>query len=71
MKISILKNNVFKELIYTVVSIIAMLIIWKIVSVVVNKEVLIPSPEVTLREIIRIVESPAFLVLFLIHQKGQ
>ncbi|GAE88212.1 ABC transporter permease [Acetivibrio straminisolvens] len=60
MKISILKNNVFKELIYTVVSIIAMLIIWKIVSVVVNKEVLIPSPEVTLREIIRIVESPAF-----------
>ncbi|AOT69007.1 ABC transporter permease [Geosporobacter ferrireducens] len=60
MKASILKNKKTKELLYTTVSIIVLLLFWKIVSIIVDKEILIPSPENTLTEIIRIMRMPDF-----------
>jgi len=61
MKASILKNKNIKELIYTILSIVALLILWKVLSTVVDKEILIPSPEITFSEILRIFNSPSFV----------
>lgn len=60
MKASILKNKNIKELIYTLSSVIVLLLLWKVASVIVDKEILIPSPESTLQEIIRIISSVNF-----------
>lgn len=60
MKVSILKNRRFHELYYTIAAVIALLILWKLGSVVVNKEIIIPSPEKTFAEIIRIITSQNF-----------
>ncbi|SCY75774.1 ABC transporter permease [Alkaliphilus peptidifermentans] len=62
MKASILKTNNSKELLYSILSILILLIFWKILSMVVDKEILIPSPEKTFIETIRIIRSTNFLV---------
>ncbi|SNS17069.1 NitT/TauT family transport system permease protein [Anaerovirgula multivorans] len=62
MKISIFKNKNFKEFLYTLLSIIILVICWKVLSIVVDKEILVPSPEGTLIEIIRIIQSPNFVL---------
>lgn len=61
MKISIFKNRNTTELLYTILSILLLLIGWKIASVVVDKEILVPSPEGTFKEIINILQSPSFV----------
>lgn len=53
------KNNK-KELIYTAVSIVILFICWKLISTIVDREILIPSPETTFAEVIRIAKSPNF-----------
>ncbi|MCC5909365.1 MAG: ABC transporter permease subunit [Clostridiaceae bacterium] len=64
MKASILKNKAKKEkeLLYTILSVMILLLLWKVASVIVDKEILIPSPESTFMEIIRIIQSPNFIV---------
>lgn len=62
MKDSITKNKKDRELLYTVISVIALIALWKILSALVGKEILVPSPEATLREIIRITTSERFLL---------
>jgi len=62
MKASILNNKKYKELIYTFASILMLLIIWKLVDLVVNKEILVPSPENTFNEIIQIMKAPYFML---------
>lgn len=59
---SIMKN---KEKIYTVLSILSLLIIWKILAVVINKSIIVPSPEETFRELVSIIKSPYFIVTVL------
>jgi len=59
---SIMKN---KEKIYTVLSILSLLIIWKVLAVVINKSIIVPSPEETFRELVHIIKSPYFLVTVL------
>ena len=61
MKASIFKNKNSKELLYTIISTIVLIILWKILSVIVDKEILIPSPENTFIETIRIVRGPNFI----------
>lgn len=60
MKASIIQSKIFKEVLYTSISVLFLLVVWKIVSHIVDKEILIPSPESTLREIIRISSNPNF-----------
>jgi NitT/TauT family transport system permease protein len=62
MKASILRSKSKKELLYTLLSVISLLVLWKVISMIVDKEILIPSPETTFLEIIRIVKSPNFVV---------
>ncbi|WP_034328851.1 hypothetical protein [Alkaliphilus transvaalensis] len=62
MKVSILKDKKKQELLYTTLSVMALLTLWKIASMVVEQEILIPSPEATLMEIIRIIQSPNFIM---------
>ncbi|WP_242661394.1 ABC transporter permease [Alkaliphilus metalliredigens] len=57
-----MKTKNSKELLYTALSIITLLILWKVVSVIVDKEILIPSPEKTFIEIISIIRAPYFIV---------
>ncbi|MDP0488219.1 MAG: ABC transporter permease subunit [Fusobacterium sp. JB019] len=59
---SIMKN---KEKIYTVLSILSLLIIWKVLAVVINKSIIVPSPEETFRELVSIIKSPYFIVTVL------
>lgn len=59
---SIMKN---KEKIYTVLSILSLLIIWKVLAVVINKSIIVPSPEETFRELVHIIKSPYFIVTVL------
>lgn len=59
---SIMKN---KEKIYTVLSILSLLIIWKVLAVVINKSIIVPSPEETFRELVHIIKSPYFIVTIL------
>ncbi|MDP0494079.1 MAG: ABC transporter permease subunit [Fusobacterium sp. JB021] len=54
-----------KEKIYTVLSILSLLIIWKILAVVINKSIIVPSPEETFRELVSIIKSPYFIVTVL------
>lgn len=61
MKASILKNKNFRELLYTMLSIIILLIFWKVVSLIIDKEILVPSPEKTFIEIINIIQSAYFI----------
>lgn len=58
MKDSITTN---KSKIYYGVSILVLIIIWKIVSVIVGKPIIIPSPEETAGELIKIISSKVFL----------
>ncbi|WP_028307100.1 ABC transporter permease [Desulfitibacter alkalitolerans] len=62
MKASISKTKGEKELLYTILSVIILLILWKIASIIVDKEILIPSPETTLNETIKIIKSPDFIL---------
>lgn len=62
MKISIFKNKNFKEFLYTLLSIIILVICWKVLAIVVDKEILVPSPEGTLIELIRMIQSPNFVL---------
>ena len=59
---SIMKN---KEKIYTLLSILSLLIIWKILAVIINKTILVPSPEETFHELVYIIKSPYFIVTVL------
>lgn len=61
MKASISQNKKVKEFLYTTLSVCALLVIWKTLSVIVDREILIPSPESTLREMLRISSHPNFL----------
>ncbi|TCK92738.1 NitT/TauT family transport system permease protein [Natranaerovirga hydrolytica] len=62
MKTSILNNKKIKEGFYTLIAVIGLIIIWKIISLIVDKEILIPSPESTYQEMIRIITAPNFLL---------
>ena len=63
MRISILKwrSKRRKDFLYTILSTILLLILWKVVSAIVDKEILIPSPETTFLEVIKIMGSPNFI----------
>lgn len=61
MKDFILQNKKVKEFFFTTLSICLLLIIWKTLSLIVDKEIIIPSPESTFREMIRISSHPNFL----------
>ncbi|MFT9496561.1 ABC transporter permease [Anaerosolibacter sp.] len=56
-----MKNKNFRELLYTMLSIIILLIFWKVVSLIIDKEILVPSPEKTFIEIINIIQSAYFI----------
>lgn len=61
MKAFTLKNKSFRELFYTLLSAIMLLAFWKLLSMAVHKEILIPSPENTFIETINIMKSPYFI----------
>lgn len=58
---SIIKNKSYKEVAYTCISVIALIILWKVISVVVGKEIIIPSPESTLERLIFIIKQDNFI----------
>ena len=60
MKASISKNKEPKEPLYTLLSVIVLIILWNISANIVDREILIPSPASTLGELIRIISSPNF-----------
>ena len=62
MKASTWKSKSSKEWVYTGVSIIILLIFWKIAALVIDKEILVPSPEKTLMETINIMRSSYFFM---------
>ena len=55
------KRPALKELLYTLLALGALLIIWQAASVVVGREILIPSPKATFDEVLRIMGGPRFL----------
>ncbi len=57
MKDSIIKGNK----IYLIGSIISLIVIWQLAAIIVNKEIIIPTPMQTLNALIEIVSSPHFL----------
>ncbi|MGO2117898.1 MAG: ABC transporter permease [Fusobacterium sp.] len=59
---SIMKN---KEKLYTILSILSLIIIWKVLAVIINKSILVPSPEETFKELIYIIKSPYFIITVL------
>jgi len=59
---SIMKN---KEKLYTLLSILSLIIIWKVLAVIINKSILVPSPEETFKELIYIIKSSYFVVTVL------
>lgn len=61
MQVSTLRKNNGKELLYSISSIVALLLLWKLASLIVNNEILIPSPENVLNEVFRISKSSSFL----------
>jgi len=58
---SIIKNKNYKEIVYTSASVIALIILWKIISIWVGKEIIIPSPENTLERLIFIIKADNFI----------
>ena len=56
MKISIIK----KDRLYTVLSFALLLVIWKIISVIVNSAIIIPSPEITLVSLFNLIKTRDF-----------
>lgn len=65
MKASILKNKKYHELLYTAIALIVLLVIWKGASMVVDKEILVPTPESTFNEVLRAVGSGGFIAAVL------
>jgi NitT/TauT family transport system permease protein len=63
MKISITKSSHKKETAYTLASVLVLLIFWKIISLGVGKEIIIPSPENTLLKMIEIITEESFLLI--------
>jgi NitT/TauT family transport system permease protein len=61
MKASIWKNKTLRELLYTALSVITLIILWKIISMILAKEILVPSPESTLSETLKIMGAPQFI----------
>jgi NitT/TauT family transport system permease protein len=61
MKISITK----KDQLYTVLSFILLLAIWKIISVIVNSAIIIPSPEITLISLFNLIKTRDFFIIIL------
>ncbi len=57
MKDSIIKRNK----IYLISSIIALIVIWQIAAIIVNKEIIIPTPVQTFKVLMEIVSAPQFL----------
>jgi len=58
---SIIKNKNYKEIVYTSASVIALIILWKVISIWVGKEIIIPSPENTLERLIFIIKADNFI----------
>jgi len=61
MKISITK----KDRLYTVLSFTLLLVIWKIISVIVNSAIIIPSPESTLISLFNLIKTRDFFIIIL------
>ncbi|HEX7561440.1 MAG TPA: ABC transporter permease [Candidatus Humimicrobiaceae bacterium] len=61
MKISIIK----KDRLYTVLSFALLLVIWKIISVIVNSAIIIPSPEITLVSLFNLIKTRDFFIIIL------
>lgn len=61
MMTSITKNKENKETIYIVISSVALIVIWKIISMWVSKEIIIPSPESTIERLIFIIKQDNFI----------
>jgi len=53
-------NSTIKDKIYTTLSIIALIIIWKMLAYLINNEVKLPSPETTLENFIMIIKAQGF-----------
>jgi NitT/TauT family transport system permease protein len=56
-----MKNSIWLSRVYSFAAVLALVIIWKVVSLIVASEILLPSPEVTLKEVIRISQSNDFI----------
>ncbi len=54
-------NSIFKNSSYTLISIIILIILWRLASTLVNLEIILPSPETTLITIMKIIKSQTFI----------
>jgi NitT/TauT family transport system permease protein len=63
MIISIIKNSFKNEKVYLTISIIISIALWKVISMVVGKAIIIPSPEKTVLELVKIIKNPDFLIV--------
>ena len=57
-----MKTSTTKDKIYIVISIFSLIAIWKIASLIINKDIILPSPEATLKEIITIIRTKVFYI---------
>lgn len=63
MIISTIKSKFENEKLYLVFSIIFSIILWKILSIIVNKTIIVPSPEETFLELVKIIKNPNFKIV--------
>nr|WP_044824914.1 ABC transporter permease subunit [Clostridium aceticum]AKL96384.1 ABC-type nitrate/sulfonate/bicarbonate transport system, permease component [Clostridium aceticum]KJF26961.1 ABC transporter permease [Clostridium aceticum] len=61
MMISTSKNKEYKEIIYTIISVVVLILLWKILAIWVGKEIILPSPEATFSKLIMIIRAENFL----------
>jgi len=56
-----MKDYILRNRVYTGISIIALVLLWKFLSLFIDMEIIFPSPESTLKNLIAILSSPGFL----------
>jgi len=58
-----MKTSIIKSSLLTIISIIFLLLVWKVTALFVNSEIIIPSPETTLQSLISIINDGNFLTI--------
>ncbi len=56
-----MKDYISQNKIYTVISIVSLIILWKLLSISVGREIILPSPEATIENLILIIKSKGFI----------
>jgi len=56
-----MKDYIFKNKIYTGISIVILILLWKLLSIIVGMEIVFPSPETTFIHLVELFKSPVFI----------